>query len=192
MAIGDSIYMLLRDETRRACAPATVHLNYLKGTAIPGRRRPYHLRTLAGPPIATGFSYLHISDEPADVLREMRVLFGPEALREILSEFEAGGDRTSQALQLIRQVERQTPPGVLCSDPGAPCSPLAPRFSGTSAADDAKHDLRSDWRDLVAWGVKMTNFVGGDSYRSEHATIPDGPELARPLDAHLLYLGPRY
>jgi nucleoside diphosphate kinase len=184
MSMGEALYLIVRDRTTRMCAPATVHLTYLKGTAVISRRKPGHLRTVAGPAVANLLSYVHVSDDPADMLREMAVLFDRVAVVEILTELEAGIDRTGAAMREIRRLETLVPTDVLTLEDAA----LAMAHLG-------QHGLAlwSEWRDIVARAKTCRSFVTGESYAGRDATIPDDKELSLPLDAHLVFpeLGPR-
>jgi len=178
MSAGPSIYLLFRDLSVRTSAPATVHMTYLKGTAILANRRRWHLRTLAGPRVANLLSYVHVSDDPADLLREMRVLFDAQRCRSILSELQAGQDRTSAALRLLADLEAATPRDLLEGQ--------APPRPGEAPAV-------AEWREIIRLAKDCPMFVGGDSYRGRDAIVPDDKELSLPLDGHLIFreLGPR-
>jgi len=184
MSMGESLYLIVRDRSIRVCAPATVHLTYLKGTAVVSRRKPGHLRTIAGPGVANLLSYVHVSDDPADMLREMAVLFDQAAVIEILAELEAGIDRTGVAMCAIARLEAQVPANALISEDAAPSSV---NFGERDRA------LWSDWRDIVAQAKNCRSFITGESYAGRDATIPDDKELSLPLDGHLVFpeLGPR-
>ncbi len=69
---GDALLMLLRQRGAHAL-PATVRLSGLKGPADPARQSAGCLRRRLQQPNRV-FSFVHVADEPADLLREMRLL----------------------------------------------------------------------------------------------------------------------
>ncbi|WP_186237714.1 nucleoside-diphosphate kinase [Burkholderia gladioli] len=184
MSMGDSVYLIVRDDTVRTSAPATVHLTYLKGTAVIERRKPGHLRTVAGPAVANIFSYVHVSDDPADVLREMAVLFDDFSIRALLAQIDSGVDRSAEAYAALRELQSLVPKNALFHDVGA---------SIDRAVDEDKWRIASEWRDLVERAKRVRSFMTGESYAGADATIPDDTELSLPLDGHLVFaeLGPR-
>ncbi|MFF4383463.1 nucleoside-diphosphate kinase [Kitasatospora sp. NPDC001547] len=99
----DTVCLVLKD-TRWAPGglPAAIRLNSLKGPADPTQRRPDHLRHQLG--VVNGlFNFMHCSDEPIDVFREIavlcdddrratmreRILADHDALPEVLAVFDA-------------------------------------------------------------------------------------------------------
>lgn len=180
MTMGQSAYILLRDHTQRTSAPSTVHLTYLKGTAVISRRKPGHLRTVAGPAVSTITSYVHVSDDPADMLREMDVLFDRPAQLQLLAQLDARIDRTWEALHLVHALERRAPINALIDDAPLP-------------ADAQLAGLARRWREIVAQAKVAPSFITGESYAGKDAIIPDDKELSLPLDPHLIFadLGPR-
>jgi len=115
LAAGPSIYIVLKDHSERRSTPAAGHVTYLKGPTLITKRGPLHLRSLAGPAIASILSYIHASDDPADFLRELAVLFSRSAFMEILREAAAGQDRTCNALAVLKEAELHAPKDVLRS-----------------------------------------------------------------------------
>lgn len=85
---GDSIMLFLRDETTSAI-PAAVRLQQFKGPTLPEQRGEEHLRYHLGPPNRL-LNFVHAADEPADVLRELGLLFDRPARREVISLLLAG------------------------------------------------------------------------------------------------------
>jgi hypothetical protein len=198
MASGPSVYVLVHDARPRTAAPATVHLTYLKGTAIVANRRQRHLRTLAGPPIANILTYVHVSDDPADLLREMAVLFDRATVVGIFAELEACQDRTVEALALIGRLERAVPCGMLGKD----ADELLRNAIAQAVLDHGRPDgaaseevlLRRRWREIVERAKKCRSFITGERYDPKDATVPDDKKLSLPLDAALIFsdLGARY
>jgi nucleoside diphosphate kinase len=103
-AAGPSLLVALRDE--RAAEgdpiPATVRLTDRKGSSRPERRRPDQLRSRLAIEDRL-LNYLHTSDEPADLVRELAILMTAPERREFVSEMSAGAD---WPLCLARGLER--------------------------------------------------------------------------------------
>ena len=193
MTTGPSIYIVLHDTRFRLMAPGTVHLTYLKGTAIVDNRKPGHLRTVAGPRIANLLSYVHVSDDPADMLREMSVLFDQRAIHNIVGELDKKEDRTDEALNLITKLSRDVPIDALTRG--------ALELTGDSDGADAMREespnileARRRWNQIVKFARTCKSFHGGETYQGKEAIIPDDKWLSLPLDSHLIFteLGPRW
>ena len=199
MTSGQSLYILFRDTTVRETAPATVHLNYLKGTAIVKNRRRWHLRTIAGPLVANIVSYVHVSDDPADMVREMAVLFSPLQRLEIIKEAEQVIDKTDKVLSLLTQLQSNVPTNLL---EGNSRLQLAKRPATTWGKNHilntenlflSETDTLIRWRYIVGHSKQCKVFIDGDTYVGANAIVPDDKELSLPLDSHLIFqeLGPR-
>ncbi|WP_081679269.1 nucleoside-diphosphate kinase [Methylobacter luteus] len=176
MDAGEALYLLFRDTTVRYSAPATVHLTYLKGTARIDRRKPGDLRTVAGPAIANVFSYLHIADDPADLLREQALLFSDEQMADLLRESSLCVDKQELACQSLKVIESLVPEGAFSLD----------SLNTASLPEDNYAGIREIWRNIIRDGLTCVNFVSGHAYIGKDAIIPDDPECSLPLDAHLL------
>lgn len=91
--MGPSVLLLLRDVGgARHAIPAAVRLWSLKGAASADSRAPDRLRSVLG---VNGryFGFVHVPDEPADVVRELALLLGSRAVLEMLASTEpARGD----------------------------------------------------------------------------------------------------
>ena len=186
-ATGPAVYVVLRDCNLRALAPAPVHITYLKGTAIVANRRRWHLRTVAGPHIANLLSYVHVSDDPIDVVREMAVLFDASARHALLCAIDAGQDRTSDCIDLIHRLETQTPRSALEAAP-----PMCAR--DREERESIEYRRLREWRSIVRDAQVTRSFVTGETYRTMDAIVPDDKRLSLPLDGHLIFpeLGQRY
>ncbi|QLJ00545.1 hypothetical protein HZZ00_05785 [Streptomyces sp. NEAU-sy36] len=105
----ETVALVLRDEHwRPGAVPAAVRLNALKGPADPAQREPEHLRHQLG--VVSGlFNFTHISDEPADVLRELAVICDEPRRdlirRRILDDHDARPD----ALDIFQELEDRHP-----------------------------------------------------------------------------------
>lgn len=72
-AVCDSVFMLLRGEATHP-APASVRLSATKGSPLPQERSPHELRAVLDSPNRM-LTFVHVADEPADVVRDIGVLF---------------------------------------------------------------------------------------------------------------------
>jgi Nucleoside diphosphate kinase len=82
---GPSLLVVLRDELAIPghSIPAAVRLTDCKGPSRPERRRPDQLRTRLGVDDRL-LNFVHTSDEPADVVRELGILLTPQERRLLL------------------------------------------------------------------------------------------------------------
>lgn len=82
---GPSLAVVLRDERAGApgALPGTVRLTDCKGPSRPERRRPDQLRSRLGVDDRL-LNFVHTSDEPADLVRELGVLLAPVERRALL------------------------------------------------------------------------------------------------------------
>jgi hypothetical protein len=172
LSAGASICILLRDGSIRRSTPASGHVTYLKGPTLMKKRRPLHLRSLIGPAIANVMSYLHASDDPADLLRDLAVLFPDEVIVGMLREAAAGMDRTDAALAALSRLEARTPKSVFADE-------------GHVAEADVE-ESRALWLDIIRCARKHVSYVSGETYDPQTATIPDSKQFLARLDDHLI------
>jgi hypothetical protein len=200
MTSGRSLYILFRDVTKRLSAPATVHLTYLKGTAIVNNRRKWHLRTLAGPKVTNILSYVHVSDDPADMMREMALLFPRRNWLALMREAEQELDRTENVLSLLAGLQSEVPKELLThADPllatpiNPPRSPAGGRILNTDGLPLSEAESRQRWQHIVEMSRSCKVFTTGNAYDGRATTVPDDKEFSLPLDNHLIFreLGPR-
>lgn len=84
-ALGPSTLVVLHDrQSAQGSAPAAARLWSLKGSASPNGRSPHSLRSVLGVQ-GRYFGYVHVPDEPADVVRELAVLLGTPAMCRLLA-----------------------------------------------------------------------------------------------------------
>ncbi|MFJ3825455.1 nucleoside-diphosphate kinase [Streptomyces nodosus] len=107
MPIGESLYILLRDTTESEI-PATARLSDMKGPTRPEDREAYHLRRIAGGAQASALTYIHVADEPADILRELGVFFERSERKRLLAALDSRRDVTQQVLAALTEVEACT------------------------------------------------------------------------------------
>ncbi|MGW2323945.1 hypothetical protein [Streptomyces sp. NPDC001680] len=105
----ETVALVLRDERWRPGAiPAAVRLSALKGPADPTLRRPEHLRHQLG--VVNGlFNFTHISDEPADVLRELAVICDEPRRELVRRRVLESHDARAEALAVFQELEDRHP-----------------------------------------------------------------------------------
>ncbi|WP_151770051.1 hypothetical protein [Streptomyces abyssomicinicus] len=104
-----TVALVLKDERWHPGAiPAAVRLNGLKGPADPRLRRPEHLRHQLG--VVNGlFNFTHISDEPADVLRELAVICDEPRRELVRRRILQDHDARPEALAVFQELEDRHP-----------------------------------------------------------------------------------
>lgn len=105
---GPSLIVVLRDERTMAGdpLPGCVRLTDHKGPSRVERRRADQLRSRLG--VADRLlNYMHTSDEPADLLRELSILLDRQGRGEMLRQTIAGEDRREPVSALIESMEAQ-------------------------------------------------------------------------------------
>ncbi|MET2715285.1 hypothetical protein ABXV03_06000 [Streptomyces harbinensis] len=154
MPVGESLYILLRD-TVESEVPATARLSEMKGPTRPEDREPHHLRWIPGAARASVLTYIHVSDEPADILRELGVFFdGPER-RRLLAALDSRQDVTRQVRAALADVEAGTEASDLCWQPALDRleAQLSGRPDGAELAallQRVRSGRSKDWRSLLA------------------------------------------
>jgi nucleoside diphosphate kinase len=186
LTAGPSIYIVLKDTSQRKSTPAAGHVTYLKGPTWVSRRRAHQLRSLAGPAVASILSYIHASDDPADFLRELAILFSTSTFMGLLREAAAGQDRTSDALKALGILELSVPKGIF--DDAREHS--GERFFSTPQDQSA----RRDWLEIIDCARTHVSYVTGEVYNTKAALIPDEKRYLAHLDSHLIFteLGPGF
>ncbi|MFI0373784.1 hypothetical protein ACH35V_38500 [Actinomadura sp. 1N219] len=84
LSLGPLYGFLLRDTAPVDGTPASVRLARLKGPAIPARQRPGQLRRELGAPCRL-VTYVHIPDEPADIIRDLSVMLDRAEMVRLLA-----------------------------------------------------------------------------------------------------------
>lgn len=87
---------LLRDVTSDG-TPASVRLSRLKGAAIASQRKPGELRAVLKAPNSV-LNFVHVTDEPADIVREVGIFFGEQERRALFAALVRpdGGNQAAQ------------------------------------------------------------------------------------------------
>ena len=108
VGLCDVLVLVVADEAPVAGPPLAVRLAAAKGPTDPRRRRPGELRHLLG-----RHSYLlnlvHTPDDPADVLRELAVLFDEPARAAVFDAVAAGRDARRDALVAADRIYAAAP-----------------------------------------------------------------------------------
>ncbi len=171
--------------------PASVRFSSWKGPADPRRRQPGELRhALAGGNFL--LNYVHAADEPADVLRELTILFPGRAEREAVLRALAAAPEPGQAGRARRHAraleERIEPHDLELSTAlaylraGVPDGPSAAAFLSLLDAVEAgeTRDWRALWRAADDAGVPSSRWdravVG--THLAEHTTPGVRPILS--------------
>ncbi|MCX4527010.1 MULTISPECIES: nucleoside-diphosphate kinase [unclassified Streptomyces] len=108
---GPSLLVLLRDTRRAPGLPASVRLTAAKGAADPGAAHGRDLRTRFGR-VNGLFNFVHTADEPADLVRELRLFgyrTGASFLRSALGAAPAQQGEPCPARALLPELEREIP-----------------------------------------------------------------------------------
>jgi len=84
LGLGPSYGLVLRDCDPAPRTAASVRLARLKGPALPERQGPGHLRYELGAPNRI-VSFVHVPDEPADIVRDLSLLLDRNALVQLLA-----------------------------------------------------------------------------------------------------------
>jgi nucleoside diphosphate kinase len=107
----ESLLLLLRPGAGqgRDDVPFTLTLNQMKGPADPEARAPGQLRHALGKENYL-LNFVHTTDEPADTVREIGVLFEPAVRRRIYEAARDGRDAAEDARRHVDELHRQVAP----------------------------------------------------------------------------------
>ncbi|GAA3229501.1 hypothetical protein GCM10020256_42590 [Streptomyces thermocoprophilus] len=154
---GPALVLLLRSGPGHEL-PATVRMSTLKGSATLEAQRPGTLRSLLGQPNRV-LSQLHVADEPADLLRELGLLFGESARRDLYAALASGDLAPRDKATLDRALRDHPAPGRSSPSP-TPCAPSprrstpprpAPAGPGPASAGVRDALARMERGERVAW-----------------------------------------
>jgi hypothetical protein len=127
----------------------------MKGPTRPEDREEHHLRRIAGAAQASVLTYVHVADEPADVLRELGVFFDRSERTRLLAALDSRQDLTRQVLGALAEVEARTEESDLLW--GAALDRLDAQLCGHPVSAELAallQQVRSgrsrDWRSLLA------------------------------------------
>jgi hypothetical protein len=106
---GPSLLVVLRDErAARDRVPATVRLTDHKGPSRPERRRADQLRSVLGVTDRL-LNYMHTSDEPADLVRELGILLASDERRALIARVLEPAQPLAELYEEIWRLEAATP-----------------------------------------------------------------------------------
>jgi hypothetical protein len=109
MPATDSLYIMMKRISGERRVPASTQLSSHKGPSLPEHRQPHHLRALLGKPQVSVLTYLHISDEPADLIRELGVFFDRSGRVEILNAVNANEHASRRLDPMIEKLYAEIP-----------------------------------------------------------------------------------
>ena len=107
---NDIAVLILWDDEYDGRIAGSVRLASLKGSADGSTRDPSTLRTALRPP-SPGLNFVHVADEPADIVREIGIFLGSDerwrALEDTMSNGPAG--HRTDAAATLQDLERRYP-----------------------------------------------------------------------------------
>jgi nucleoside diphosphate kinase len=106
LSATDSLFLVLRLPAGQL--PASVALSELKGSADPVSERAGKLRHALGSE-AFLLNFVHTADEPADVVRELGIVAGPEEREALYRSAAAGDELAERARALADSLYEQAP-----------------------------------------------------------------------------------
>lgn len=96
MESGSSVLFVLKDSQYDERLPLSIRLTNFKGSTDPRDRSRDSLRAVCGGIQSVFLNYIHTSDEPCDVVRELGILFDSAELQALLraikSDYQGAGD----------------------------------------------------------------------------------------------------
>jgi nucleoside diphosphate kinase len=137
-----NILVMLRDEEPDPSIPAAVRLTAFKGPSALARRRSEHLRSQLGVQNRL-LSFVHTTDEPADLVRELAIFFPRAERRALIAEVLERNDRRVALDGAVRALEAAMAPHDLRLD-----TALIRIYE--LASEQAASDGCGDWARLAA------------------------------------------
>ncbi len=150
-----TVMVVLRDDSKPLELPGSVRLKRRKGAAAPENRAPGTLRSVVSAPNRM-ITFVHTTDEPADVLREPGIFFDRPTRRGLFHDIQAGfsGDVTAESLAALKALEARAPTSDFA--PGGAWRRILERAEGrTREGLEAQHALfrqtgKIDWEAFLA------------------------------------------
>ncbi|WP_423395536.1 hypothetical protein [Burkholderia sp. LMG 21824] len=105
-----TLTFFLRDTQPIPGVPASVRLSDLKGGPVAAFRRPDDMRSVLAPPNRV-LNFVHIPDEPADIVRELGILFERNQRINLIQRLHANFDSNlhERLVSAIDQIESEVP-----------------------------------------------------------------------------------
>jgi hypothetical protein len=148
----DTLLLALRDTRFSGEVPAAVRLSELKGSAARDQRDQSHLREALGTPNRL-INFVHVADEPADVVRELGILLDRAGRRRLLQQLDPATDRSAAVARAMHRLQARYPAHDL--DVGASLRRL--ELAGAVGAQEiarletaVEENLRLRWDELCA------------------------------------------
>ncbi|MFB9735687.1 hypothetical protein ACFQE4_13765 [Streptomyces thermocoprophilus] len=109
-SVTESLLLIVHDERYDPAVPGSVRLADLKGSADPEARGPEHLRTVLDPPNKI-INFVHVADEPADIVREVGIFLDRPERRALLTRVRDADPETArqQAYEEVARLEAELP-----------------------------------------------------------------------------------
>ncbi|MEJ1962180.1 MAG: hypothetical protein WDO56_11810 [Gammaproteobacteria bacterium] len=98
------LVFLCRDRSAGLALPAAARLSELKGSFLPQQRSVSSMRSVLRPPNRV-LNFVHVSDEPADVVRELGIYFDPATRRRLLSDVHVNWEHDCRG-QVLVEIQR--------------------------------------------------------------------------------------
>ncbi len=154
-ASGPSVFLVLRRPQERESAEgasASSMLNEIKGPSEPSKRKPWHLRASIGAAPSRLLTHVHVAEEPADVIRDVGVLFDEPQRRGLLQSIPQGEMKQDEVIDVVNDAASAYPEHDL--DPTASVRRLR-QFLKRAASQDSNEALAlaSSWLDSAEQGV---------------------------------------
>lgn len=134
LTVGDALALVIYDRTD-AQIPASVRMSALKGSAYPEKRGAESLRSRLGA-IGRLLTFVHTSDEPADVLREVSLLFGPIERERLIGAIATRDEEADSMWAMIDDLYAGCPVREL--DPGDSARALCDSLGEVIRSGDAE------------------------------------------------------
>jgi hypothetical protein len=144
-----TLLLLLADMRYDGVVPASARLADLKGPSDPAKLEPTQLRAILRPPNRV-INFIHVADEPADVVRELGILIDAAARRSLLTTVRDGRGRSvmDEVLRLAGQLEAINPPSDFDLDRAL--GRLAPAADVSALRRAIEPGTPLSWEQLVA------------------------------------------
>ncbi|MEV0642250.1 hypothetical protein AB0I77_46520 [Streptomyces sp. NPDC050619] len=144
---NDTALLLLHDERYDGRVPGSVRLASLKGSVSARKADPRHLRTVLRPPNMV-INFVHVADEPADLLREIGIFLSFDERRSALAGL--GGDAVPERVRaVVDDLESRYPERDLSLTNALERLAASGRFDGR--AMDRLRAVIDDPGDALSW-----------------------------------------
>lgn len=186
---GPSLLLALKRAPARNQAPLAVKLWCNKGGAFAAKRASHTLRAALGVE-GRYFGFVHVPDEPIDVVREIGNLLGAHGLAQLLQELEHASNAEQTALTWIERLNAGAAPydfEPIASQPPTPAGEsqlvLDQLFAKASAACPGwdSNFNSADWSALQAVAQGLRDNVEGIKAVVDSGEISDPAAIWTPV-----------